>query len=134
MCRSSEIRPVRFGFRFADRPFEAAVRPDDAGLLVEFAATIGVLPYSIENRTLRTRLLRVLSGLRGTGLAWEVSARQELRVGGRTRMDTPATATRIVATVVATLLPVRAYFDLLEEILHPPTTEDPPGTALAAAQ
>jgi hypothetical protein len=80
---------------------------------------------------LRSRLLRVLAALRGTGLIWQLGPRQEVRVGGRTRMDTPAIATRIVTAVVTTLLPVRGYFDLLDEVLNPPPATEP-GTALEA--
>jgi len=132
MSRRDKAEPIRFGFQFSGRTFEAEVRPDDGKLLVEFTASIGVLPYTVQNRALRSTLLRVLSGLRGTGLVWTLDANQEVRVGGRTLMQTPATATRIVATVVTTLLPVRAYFDLLDEILNPPPIEAEPGTALAA--
>ena len=132
MSRRDKAEPIRFGFQFAHRTFEAEARPQDGKLLVEFTASIGVLPYTVQNRTLRATLLRVLAGLRGTGLIWELGAHQQLRVGGRTLMDTPATATRIVATVVTTLLPVRAYFDLLDEILNPPPVEAEPGTALVA--
>lgn len=133
MSRRDKAEPIRFGFQFAGRTFEAEARPDEGKLLVEFTASIGVLPYSVENHPLRAKLLRVLSGLRGTGLIWELGAHQELRVGGRTLMDTPATATRIVGTVITTLLPVRAYFDLLDEILNPPPpAEAEPGTALVA--
>jgi len=133
MSRRDKAEPIRFGFQFAGRTFEAEARPQDGKLLVEFTASIGVLPYTVQNRALRTTLLRVLAGLRGTGLIWDLGAHQQLRVGGRTLMDTPATATRIVATVVTTLLPVRAYFDLLDEILNPPPpVEAEPGTALVA--
>ena len=133
MSRRDKAEPIRFGFQFSGRTFEAEVRPDDGKLLVEFTASIGVLPYTVQNRALRSTLLRVLSGLRGTGLIWTLDANQEVHVGGRTLMETPATATRIVATVVTTLLPVRAYFDLLDEILNPPApVETEPGTALAA--
>jgi len=125
--RREERAPIRFGFRFAGRAFEAEARPDGDKLLVEFAATIGTLPYSVENRALRGRLLRVLASLRGTGLVWELGPQQQIRVGGRNRMETPAIATRIVASVVTTLLPVRAYFDLLDELLAPPPVENAPG-------
>ncbi|HEV2673397.1 MAG TPA: hypothetical protein VGV37_02580 [Aliidongia sp.] len=130
MTRRDRREPIRFGFQFAGRTFEATARPDEGKLLVEFTTMIGTLPYSVENRILRARLLRVLAGLRSTGLVWELGPHQELRVGGRTHMETPAIATRIVATVVTTLLPVRAYFDLLDEVLNPPA-EPAPGTALA---
>lgn len=130
MSRRDKADPIRFGFQFAGRTFEAEARPQDGKLLVEFTASIGVLPYTVQNRTLRATLLRVLAGLRGTGLIWELGAHQQLRVGGRTLMETPATATRIVGTVVSTLLPVRAYFDLLDEILNPPPAAAEPGTAL----
>ena len=130
MTRRDRSDPIRFGFQFAGRTFEAQARPDEGKLLVEFTTVIGTLPYSVENRTLRARLLRVLGGLRGTGLFWELGPHQEVRVGGRTRMETPAIATRIVATVVTTLLPVRAYFDLLDEVLSPPPAEVAAGTAL----
>jgi hypothetical protein len=133
MSRRDRAEPIRFGFQFAGRTFDAEARPAEGKLLVEFTASIGVLPYSVENRALRGRLLRVLSGLRGTGLFWELGARQALRVGGRSLMETPATATRIVATVVTTLLPVRPYFDLLDEILNPPPVAAAPGTALRIA-
>jgi hypothetical protein len=132
MSRRDKADPIRFGFQFAGRTFEAEARPAEGKLMVEFTSPIGILPYSVENRSLRDRLLRVLAGLRSTGLVWELDARQQIRVGGRTLMDTPATATRIVATVVTTLLPVRAYFDLLDEVLNPPPTGT--GTALEAAQ
>jgi hypothetical protein len=133
MSRRDRAEPIRFGFQFAGRTFEAEARPDDGKLMVEFTASIGLLPYSVENRPLRATLLRVLGGLRGTGLIWTLGGHQELRVGGRTLMETPATATRIVATVVTTLLPVRAYFDLLDEILNPPApVQAEPGTALVA--
>jgi hypothetical protein len=132
IARRDRKEPIRFGFQFAGRTFEAEARPDDGKLLVEFTAVVGTLPYSVENRALRSRLLRVLAALRGTGLIWQLGPRQEVRVGGRTRMDTPAIATRIVAAVVTTLLPVRGYFDLLDDVLHPPPAPAP-GSAVEVA-
>jgi len=126
--RRDQRAPIRFGFRFAGRAFEAEARPDGDKLLVEFTTTIGILPYSVENQALRSRLLRVLASLRGTGLVWELGPQQQIRVGGRNRMETPAIATRIVASVVTTLMPVRAYFDLLDELLAPPPAEAGPGS------
>lgn len=132
MVRRDAAAPIRFGFRFAGRLFEAEAWPADGKLKVEFGTTIGHLPYSVENRQLRATLLRVLGGLRGTGLAWSLSPRQDLRVGGRATLDTPANAVKIVATVISQLLPERAYFDLIDEILNPPPpAESEPGTALA---
>lgn len=131
LARRDRAEPIRFGFQFAGRTFEAEARPEDGKLRVEFTTSIGVLPYTVQNRTLRATLLRVLGGLRGTNLIWELGPHQELRVGGRTLMETPATAIRIVTTVVTTLLPVRAYFDLLDEIQSPPAAAEP-GTALVA--
>ncbi|GGF35244.1 hypothetical protein GCM10011611_46920 [Aliidongia dinghuensis] len=128
IARREPRGPIRFGFRFAGRTFEAEARPDADALLVEFTTEIGTLPYSVENRVLRSRLLRVLAGLRGTGLEWELSPRQGVRVGGRTRLTTPAIATRIVTAVVTALLPVKAYFDLLDEVLTPPPADDAEAT------
>jgi hypothetical protein len=114
--RTSRQAPLPFGFTFAGHRFEAQAIQRDGIVIVDCAAAICRLPYSIEDRPRRIALSRVLTGLAGSGLRSELTDDQLVRVGIRIRFDSPATADRIVAAVVAHLLPVAGWLDLLAEI------------------
>jgi hypothetical protein len=117
--RADRPVPVPFGFSFCGHAFEAEAVQTDGSVAVDCAAMICRMPYSIEDRARRTELSRVLAGLSGTGLRWELSRDQLVRVGLRVRLDPPATADRIVVALVEHLLPLKGWLELLVEIARP---------------
>jgi hypothetical protein len=130
--RRTEARPpLPFGFSFAGYAFEAQAVQTDGTAVVDCAAVIGRLPYSIEDRQRRADLTRVLAALGGSGLRWEISKEQTVRVGLRIRLDAPITADRIVAALVEHLLPAKGWLELLTEIARRPKTKP---ASLAAMQ
>jgi|HubBroStandDraft_6_1064221.scaffolds.fasta_scaffold1295721_1 hypothetical protein len=114
--RTARSAPMPFGFTFAGHRFEAMATQEAGLVVVDCAAAICRLPYSIEDRPRRIALSRVLNSLAGSGLRSELTDEQIVRVGIRIRFDSPATADRIVAAVVAHFLPVAGWLDLLAEI------------------
>lgn len=124
--RTARSAPMPFSFSFAGHRFEAMATQEDGLVVVDCAATICRLPYSIEDRPRRIALSHVLNGLPGSGLRFELTDGQIVRVGLRIRFDLPATADRIVAAVVAHLLPVAGWLDLLAEIGLPARPRVPP--------
>lgn len=118
--RTQHRPPKPFGFSFSGHAFEAQATQTDGTAVVDCAAVIGRLPYSIEDRTRRNELSRVLTALGGSGLRFEVTNDQVIRVGLRICLDAPVTAERIVAALVEHLLPVRGWLELLTEIARRP--------------
>jgi len=126
--RRTDLRaPIPFGFSFSGHAFEAQAVQTNGTTVIDCAAVICRLPYSIEDRARRAELSRVLTGLAGTGLRSEISKDQVVRVGLRMRIESPATANRIVAALVEHLLPVKGWLELLIEIARRPKTR-PAGT------
>jgi hypothetical protein len=123
--------PISFGFSFSGHAFEAQAIQSDGKTIIDCAAMICRLPYSIEDRIRRAELSRVLTALAGSGLRWEISKDQVVRVGLRIRIETPATANRIVAALVEHLLPVKGWLELLVEIARKPKTKPAGKPALA---
>jgi hypothetical protein len=120
--RADERFPIKFGFNFSNHAFEAQATQGHGDIVIDCAMTLCRLPYSIEDRKRRADLTRVLGGLGGTGLKWEVGNDQVIRVGIRIHLDPPATAARVVAALVEHLLPSKGYLDLLLEIARRPKT------------
>lgn len=132
--RLNQRAPVPFGFSFAGHAFEAqAVQSNDI-VVVDCAAVICRLPYSIEDRARRLELTRVIAGLNGTGLRSEISRDQVVRVGIRLRITPPATADRIVAAVIEHLLPVKGWLELLVEVARRPKPRPVAMAPVPAAQ
>jgi hypothetical protein len=131
MRRADPQSPMPFGFGFSGHAFEAQAVQNNGVVIVDCAAVICRLPYSIEDRTRRSELSRVLTGLAGTGLRWEISKDQVVRVGLRIRIEPPATANRIVVALVEHLLPVKGWLELLVEISRRPRAK-PAGSAKSA--
>jgi hypothetical protein len=118
--RTDRPVPLPFGFSFCGHAFEAEAVLSDDSVAVDCAATICRLPYSIEDRARRAQLSRVLAALSGTGLRWELTRDQIVRVGLRVRLEPPATADRIVVALVEQLLPLKGWLELLIDIARPP--------------
>jgi hypothetical protein len=121
--RTDRRAPIPFGFSYCGHAFEAEAVQTNGTLIVDCAAMICRLPYSIEDRPRRAELSRVLAALAGTGLRWEISDDQIVRVGLRLRLDPPATADRIVAALVEHLLPIKGWLALLIEIARRPRSK-----------
>jgi hypothetical protein len=133
--RADQQAPIPFGFSYCGHAFEAEAVLTNDTLIVDCAAVICRLPYSIEDRPRRAELSRVLAALAGTGLRWEISNDQIVRVGLRLRLDPPAMADRIVAVLVEHLLPIKGWLELLAEIARRPRFKaDKGGLADAAAE
>lgn len=119
LARAPERAPIDFGFSYADHAFEAAARQGQSDVVVDCAAIVGRMPYTIEDRQRRADLNRALLALTGTGLKWQIDKDQLIRVGTRIHLDPPATAPNLVAAIVERLLPTRGYFALLAELARP---------------
>jgi hypothetical protein len=130
--RAEPQAPVPFGFSFSGHAFEAQAVQSNGTTVIDCAAVICRLPYSIEDRIRRAELSRVLTALAGTGLRSEISKDQVVRVGLRIRIEAPATANRIVAALVEHLLPVKGWLELLVEIARRPKTSRAARPALVA--
>jgi hypothetical protein len=130
--RTDLQKPIPFGFSFSGHAFEAQATQANGTTVIDCAAMICRLPYSIEDRLRRAELSRVLTALAGSGLRWEISKDQIVRVGLRIRMDSPATANLIVAALVEHLLPVKGWLELLVEIARRPKAKPAGRPALSA--
>jgi hypothetical protein len=130
--RADLQKPMPFGFSFSGHAFEGQTTQTNGTAIIDCAAMICRLPYSIEDRLRRAELSRVLTALNGSGLRWEISKDQLVRVGLRIRLDQPATANHIVAALVEHLLPAKGWLELLVEIARRPKAKPAGRPALAA--
>ncbi len=130
--RADLEKPMPFGFSFSGHAFEAQATQTNGTTIVDCAAMICRLPYSIEDRVRRAELSRVLAALAGTGLRWEISKDQVVRVGLRLRLEGPATANHVVEVLVEHLLPVKGWLELLVEIARRPKAKPAGKPALSA--
>ncbi|HVJ51971.1 MAG TPA: hypothetical protein VM689_05885 [Aliidongia sp.] len=119
LTRTDKRAPIEFGFCFAGHAFEAEASQGQGDVVLDCAAVVGRLPYTIEDRQRRAELNRTLLALNGSGLKWQIDKDQLIRVGIRIHVDPPATAPRLVVAVVEHLLPVKGYFELLSELARP---------------
>ena len=130
--RADLQKPIPFGFSFSGHAFEAQATQTNGTTVIDCAAMICRLPYTIEDRLRRAELSRVLTALAGSGLRWEISKAQVVRVGLRIRMNSTATANHIVAALVEQLLPVKGWLELLVEIARRPKSKPAARPMLAA--
>jgi hypothetical protein len=107
-------RPLVFRFCVGEVPFEARASWRDDRVMLSLAGALGTLPFTIESRQRRRRLAMVLAAARrGSGLAWTIDQRHEMRVTGDAELAAPVTPAALLGGVVELLLRCRPYLELL---------------------
>lgn len=105
---------VRFRFCFHEVPFEARTIRRDGRPLLLLTGDLGPLPFTIESPARRRRLRKVMAAAqRGSGLVWDVTQEQRIRVTGETDLGASLTPTAMIAGAATLLLACRPYLDLL---------------------
>ena len=108
---------LTFRFSFREVPFEGRARRRDGQPVLSLVGDLGYLPYTIENAR-RRRRMRVILGRaqRGSGLDWELTRKNLIRVSGEVVLGLPLTPTAMLAGVVTLLLRSRPYLELAVSI------------------
>lgn len=114
------IEPARpsgvldFRFCFAEVPFSARTERRNGRPVLTLTGDLGTLPFTIENARRRHRLRLVLDAAqRRSGLAWQITAHQAIRLCGEIDLDLPLTPVAVLAGAVTLLLKSRPYLDLV---------------------
>jgi hypothetical protein len=108
---------LTFRFSFREIPFEGRARRRDGQPALSLIGDLGYLPFTIENARRRRRMRTILEqAQRGSGLRWEISSRNQIRVSGEIVMGLPLTPTAMLAGVTTLLLRSRPYLELAVSI------------------
>jgi hypothetical protein len=129
ILRRPEVFPFSFAFHFAGWPFRAEATEQGQEVHIALSAGFGILPYTQEDRVRRAGILHVLQAMESARLGWRVTSDQQVQFVLDLPVALDATPSEIITELVATLLPLQGWFDLLAEVCAAPT----PSTAMAVA-
>jgi hypothetical protein len=110
--------PLDFGFVYREIPFLAAIRREEEKTYIAIEADLGILPYSLEFREKRDRLLDCLALLdRAAPGAIALTRHKRIAYRDRVEIHQALTSVNVLAYVASMLLDARPYLDLLSEPL-----------------
>ena len=105
---------LAFRFCFREVPFTASTERQADRPVLRIAGDLGYLPYTVENATRRRRLRKALAAARrASGLRWEITGRNVIRVGGEIDLGRRLTPASVIAGATALLLRTRPYLELI---------------------
>jgi hypothetical protein len=108
---------LTFRFSFREVPFEGRARRRDGQPMLSLVGDLGYLPFTIENARRRRRMRTILEhALRGSGMRWELTSRNQIRISGDIVLGLPLTPTAMLAAVTTLLLRSRPYLELAVSI------------------
>lgn len=109
---------MRFHFSFGEIPTVAHIEPLGDTYRLSVQATVGVIPYSIEDREMRAELLSNLGEItRASGGMIKVDSRQSIVIGGESCIKAPLTSLTVISEMVALMIRARPYFEAMGELL-----------------
>lgn len=105
--------PVAFRFRYYGIPFDATMPMDDEGRL-QLTATLGVIPFSLENSFGRKAARAIIrrANMPNGRLHVDDQSRVHLEMTGIPAK--PRTPVNVLSTVAALLMEAKPYLELLE--------------------
>lgn len=109
---------LAFHFGYGEIPVSGTIRPEGEAYLVLVRAEVGLVPYSLENREARARLLTVIGwiGRVGHGTV-TLGARQTLVVSGERLIAPPLNAVAMVAGLTTLMIELHPLFEAVGDIL-----------------
>ncbi len=125
------LAPIQFDFVFADIRFacrcEDGPSDGDGEAQLKVVGDAGALPFTAESPGGRAALAAIIAaGNDHLGPVFKVTQGRKL-VGTECDLRRPVTATGLMSTVVAFVLPTRPYLDLIAEVVRPPMQAAKPG-------
>jgi hypothetical protein len=110
--------PLDFAFVYREIPFLAAVKRKEEETYISIEADLGILPYSLEFREKRDRLLDCLALLdRAAPSAIVLTSHKRISYRDEVEMPQALSSVNILAYVTSLLLKAGPYLDLLREPL-----------------
>lgn len=125
LSRREKALSFNFGFNFRERPYSALAVSEGDTLRLSFFGEFGVLPFSQENRTRRLEILGLLPQLTASGLSWEITRTQALRVGAELELKGVSSPREILAAVIEHLIISRASLDAMSSLAYVPVKPTP---------
>lgn len=110
--------PAHFGFRFDGLRYTVTVTPSLEGFRYRLTATIGQVPFTVENRAARVTLLCLLGGCRQLDpLHFVIAGEQRLCLVAESEVGESPTADAVIFELVTLLHRARPYLGLLRNHL-----------------
>jgi hypothetical protein len=114
------VRPsgvLHFAFCFMEVPFQVRTERRAGRPLLQITGDLGILPFTIENARRRRRLRTALAAARhSSGMLWEITQHQRIRVSGEVELDLPLTPTAVIAGATALLMASRSCLELVVSV------------------
>lgn len=117
--------PVLFEFSYHDVRFAGRYEEDSGQAHLKLVGDAGPLPFTAEAPAARAGLARIVEAandvlaLKGQGPAFRIT-HGRIMLGRDLPVVTPVTATGLVATIAAFLIPATPYLDLMSVYVRPP--------------
>jgi len=109
---------IRFHFSFGEIPTTGYIEPQGDNYRLSVRATVGVIPYSIEDRQARADLLSGLGEItRASGGAVTVDPKQAIIICGESQIKAPLAPLTVISEMVALMIRARPYFETVGELL-----------------
>lgn len=108
----------RFIFAYGELPVRGEVRPCGDNVELQLVIEVGHIPYTIESRVKRERLIEAVKSFNGNcpdGVG--VERNQSISVRGITSLGTPITATRLISAITAMLWDFKPVLQSLDSHL-----------------
>ncbi len=111
---ASPAPPTHFDFRFDGMRYTVTVSPSPDGFHYRLSATIGQVPYTVENRDARKTVLGLLGGCRRVDeLRFVIAPEQRLCLVAESDVDHEPTADAVMFEIVKLLHRARPYLGLM---------------------
>jgi hypothetical protein len=114
------VRPsgvMQFAFCYKEVPFQVRTERRAGRPLLQITGDLGILPFTIENARRRRRLRTALAAAKhSSGMRWEITQHQRMRVSGEVELDLPLTPTAVIAGATTLLMASRPYLELIVSV------------------
>jgi len=105
---------VSFRFHYYGVPFDATMPTGDPAARLYLTATLGVIPFSLENSFGRKAARAIIRQAQMPNGRLRVDAQSRVHLEMTGTPQTPRTPVNVLSTVAALLMEAKPYLDLLE--------------------
>jgi hypothetical protein len=118
---------LSFRFAFGEIPVTGTLAPETNGYGLSVTASVGVIPYSVEDPSARKALRVAIASMPGSDKGRVgIDRQQTVFIEGARNIASPMTAVSVIASLVALMVELRPLFDEVAAYLPDVASALPP--------